>query len=435
MNNDTLAEHSGRAQITTCRPSPRLHRRTRQVIVLRIAPALLLLIAVPAFGSPRDKLVEIRDPAAVGMDAIALRRVDALIDAAIAARVTPGAALAVGRFGQPVRLRGYGRTDYRTNAPRVDAHTIYDLASLTKPVATTTAAMLLVQDGLLDLDAPLTTYLPEWRGFDDRARMTARHLLNHTSGLPAGGPLRNVMSLGQVPGYLATVNLQSRPGVRSVYSDYGMILLAAVIERLSGEAMDGMLQRRVFDPLGLDDTGFNPRRWQTTSPMRFASTAPAAGALMTRIAPTERTASRGLIHGDVHDPLALRLGGVAGHAGLFGSAHDLAVYAQMMLAGGRLEGVEIIRSDLLSSFTMPDQGDSRFALGWEVARETNSSAGAFASNAYGHTGFTGTSIWLDPERSLYVVLLTNRLNPNSREQRHLKLRRDVHLAVAASLRG
>jgi CubicO group peptidase (beta-lactamase class C family) len=400
---------------------------------MRIAPALLLLLAAPVFGAPRDKLVEVPDPTIARMDAAALRRVDALIEQAIAGQVTPGAALAIGRFGQPVRLRGYGRIDYRAGAARVTAHTIYDLASLTKPVATTTAAMLLVQDGLLDLDLPLTTYLPEWRGFEDRSRMTVRHLLNHTSGLPAGGPLRGVMQLSHVPGYLATISLQSRPGTRSVYSDYGMILLASVIERVAGEPMDAMLQRRVFEPLGLDDTGFNPVRWQASSPMRFARTAPAPSALLPRIAPTERTASRGLIHGVVHDPIAHRLGGVAGHAGLFGSAHDLAVYAQMLLGGGGFAGVSILSPDLLRSFTSPAGVDSRFALGWELARDNNSAAGAFAASAFGHTGFTGTSIWLDPERQLYVVLLTNRLNPNSREQRHVKLRRDVHTAVAAAL--
>jgi CubicO group peptidase (beta-lactamase class C family) len=307
-------------------------------------------------------------------------------------------------------------------------------------VATATAAMLLVQDGLLDLDAPLSHYLPEWRGMDDRARMTARHLLSHTSGLPPAGPLRGIVSRAAVPAYLATIPLRAAPGRRVEYSDYGMILLACVLERLAGEPLDDMLRRRVFDPLGLDDTGFNPRHWQTAAPLRFASGGPAPAPLLPRIAPTERTAARGLIHGEVHDPLALRLGGVAGHAGLFGSAHDLAVYAQMILGGGYSGGVRILEPGLLRSFTAPTAptapgtGSARFALGWELARETNSAAGAFPATAFGHTGFTGTSIWLDPERQLYVVLLTNRLNPNSREQRHVRLRRDVHTAVAAALR-
>jgi serine-type D-Ala-D-Ala carboxypeptidase len=404
--------------------------------MLRIASVLLLIATVPAAAAPRAKLVEIADPAMAGIDAAALRRIDGIIEAAIAAKVTPGAALAIGRNGYVVRLRGYGRTDYRATAPRVTDRTIYDLASLTKPVATTTAAMLLVQDGILDLDRPLAAYLPEWRFAHDRSRMTARHLLNHTSGLPAGGPLRGVgADRSEIAAVLASVPLRNAPGVRTEYSDYGMILLAALVERLAGEPMDALLERRVFEPLGLEDTGFNPLRWQAASPLRFASVGATAAATLPRIAPTERTAQRGHIHGVVHDAVALRLGGVAGHAGLFGSAHDLAVYANMLLAGGSVDGTELLRADLVGGFTKRAAGSSRFALGWELAREGNSSAGAFPGSAFGHTGFTGTSMWLDPEHGLYVVLLTNRLNPNSREQRHMKLRRDIHTAVAAALRG
>lgn len=400
--------------------------------MLRYALALTLVAASAVSADPRITLSEIPDPAAVGMNAAALRRVDAIIESAIAAKVTPGAALAIGRNGQLVRLRGYGRTDYRVNAPRVSPHTIYDLASLTKPLATTTAAMLLVQDGLLDVNRPLLHYFPEWRGLDDRARMTARHLLTHTSGLPAGGPLtgvgtdrsRAIATLGAVP-------LRARPGVQTQYSDYGMILLGVLVERLSGEPMDAFLDARVFQPLGLTDTGFNPLRWNPSS-LRLASFG--GPDLLARIAPTERTAARGHIHGTVHDPIAHRLGGVAGHAGLFGSAHDLAVYADMLLSGGVASGLQLLDPVLLRDFVQPHAGTSRFALGWERARDGNSSAGAFPLSAYGHTGFTGTSMWLDPERNLYVVLLTNRLNPNSREQRHVRLRRDIHTAVSAALR-
>jgi serine-type D-Ala-D-Ala carboxypeptidase len=405
--------------------------------VLRIASVLMLLTAVPVAGAPSARLVEIADPAIAGMDAAALKRIDRLIEAAIATKVTPGAALAIGRNGYLVRLRGYGRTDYATNAPRVTDRTIYDLASLTKPVATSTAAMLLVDDGLLDLDRPLAWYLPEWADAHDRSRMTARHLLNHTSGLPAGGPLRGVGSdRSQVAAVLATVPLRQAPGLRAEYSDYGMILLAALVERLAGEPLDALLERRVFGPLGLEDTGFNPLRWNTASPLRFAGAGAAGGATtLPRIAPTEHTPQRGHIHGVVHDPIAHRLGGVAGHAGLFGSAHDLAVFAHMLLAGGTAGETIVLSRDQVASFTGRPAGASRFTLGWELAREANSSAGAFTPGAFGHTGFTGTSMWLDPAQGLYVVLLTNRLNPNSREQRHLKLRRDVHTAVAAALRS
>jgi CubicO group peptidase (beta-lactamase class C family) len=401
--------------------------------VYRYALVLLLLLAGPASAEPRVSLSEIRDPTVVGIDAAGLRRIDAIIEAAIAAKVTPGAALAIGRHGQVVRLRGYGRLEYKPGAPRVTERTIYDLASLTKPVATTTAVMLLVQEGLLDLDAPLAMYFAEWRGQDDRARITARHLLNHTSGLPAGGILSGVGSdRARIVSHMATVPLRNRPGAVWQYSDYGMILLGALVERISGERLDEFLDARVFEPLGLDDTGFNPLRWNASSALRFASvTTP----VLARIAPTERTSHRGLIHGVVHDPLALRLGGVAGHAGLFGSARDLAAYAGMLLSNGKAGDLELLQPDLLRTFLAPASERSRFTLGWEVARPENSSAGAFAASAYGHTGFTGTSMWIDPERDLFVVLLTNRLNPNSREQRHLKLRRDVHSALARAVRS
>jgi CubicO group peptidase (beta-lactamase class C family) len=395
---------------------------------------MLLITAAPAFADPRARLVEIDDPAIVGIDAARLRRVDAIIESAIASKVTPGAALAIGRHGQLVRLRGYGRTDYRISSPRVDAHTIYDLASLTKPLATTTAAMMLVQEGLLDLDRPLAEYLPEWAAASDRTRLTARHLLTHTSGLPAGGPLSGVgTDRNRVISFLSTITLRHRPGAVTEYSDYGMILLGAIIERISGESLDSFVEQRVFRPLGLFDTGFNPLRWTGASSMTLAS---AGGpALLPRIAPTERTPSRGHIHGVVHDPVALRLGGVAGHAGLFGSVHDLAVYADMLLGNGRSGTVELLQPDVLQRFLRGASGSSRFVLGWERARDNNSSAGTFSAGAFGHTGFTGTSMWLDPDRGLYVVLLTNRLNPNSREQRHVRLRRDIHIALAAAIRG
>jgi CubicO group peptidase (beta-lactamase class C family) len=398
----------------------------------RTAALALLLLLAPASGTAHAALAELRDPSVVGMDPAALRRIDSLIEAAIAAKVTPGAALAIGRHGQVVRLRGYGRVDWKSGAPRVTDRTIYDLASLTKPVATTTAAMLLVQDGILDLDRPLAAYLPEWRGLEDRARVTARHLLAHTSGLPAGGPLRAAGSdRRRIIEAMAAVPLTAPPGRRAEYSDYGMILLGALVERLAGQRLDALLESRLFEPLGMEDTGFNPLEWGI-SPFRFAATAPT---LLTRIAPTENTTSRGHIRGVVHDPIAFRMGGVTGHAGLFGSARDMALYAEFLLRDGQFGDGHLLQPDLVRSFTGRAAAESRFALGWELARPANSSGGHFPPTAFGHTGFTGTSMWLDRERGLYVVLLTNRLNPNSREQRHVKLRRDVHEALSRAITG
>ncbi|HSJ14890.1 MAG TPA: serine hydrolase [Longimicrobiales bacterium] len=402
----------------------------------RILTCLVFLLAVPSTGlaGVKASLREVADPRAAGMDAAGLRKVDALINAAIRRQVTPGAALAIGRNGKVVRLRGYGRTDYGSAAARVDEHTLYDLASLTKAVGTTSAVMLLVQQGRLDLDAPLGDYLMEWRAALDRQQLTARHLLSHTSGLPPGGSLGGVgRDRSLVPAFMAGIRLTAPPGVRYEYSDYGMILLGAVVERITGERLDAFLDRHLFQPAGLRETGFVPLPMEPDEAVSAFRLTASRRALISRIAPTERTVSRGHIRGVVHDPLAYRLHGVAGHAGMFSSAHDLALFAQLLLEEGVQDSTRIFDSSVLRAFTGRPSRDARFALGWELGREGGPSGTLFPSSSFGHTGFTGTSIWIDPEHSLYVVLLTNRVSPNASEKRHAKLRRDVHDAVQRAL--
>jgi len=395
---------------------------------------VLALTASPAASSAGERFASGEvEPALVGMDASRLRKIDRLIEEAIRKQVTPGAAIAIGRHGQLVRMRGYGRTSYGRNAARVTESTIYDIASLTKAIGTTSAAMLLVQQGRLDLDLPLSVYLVEWKDATDRAAMSARHLLSHTSGLPAGGPLTAVGSDRQrIAGVLATIPMRNRPGARYEYSDYGLILLGALIERITGERLDVFLERDLFGPLALEETGFNPLYWGSSrgpSPFRLAS----ATVPLATIAPTERTSSRGVIQGVVHDPIAYRLDGVAGHAGLFSSARDLAVFAELMRAGGVLGEARVFDAEVLSAFTRRQSSSGRHALGWELAREDGPSGSRFAESSFGHTGFTGTSIFIDPEHDLFVVLLTNRLHPNARERRHLDLRRAIHDAVIEAL--
>jgi CubicO group peptidase (beta-lactamase class C family) len=294
--------------------------------------------------------------------------------------------------------------------------------------------MQLVQQGRLELDRPLTEYLEEWRGAADRSSMTARHLLNHTSGLPPGGPLAGVGSdRDQVPGFMARIRLLHPPGRHYEYSDYGMILLGALVERIAGERLDSFLDSHLWEPAGLLETGFAPLGWgaeERKSSFRLAST---RRAMLARVAPTERTRSRGTIRGVVHDPLAYNLGGVAGHAGLFSSAQDLALFAQLLLAGGKTGATEIFQADVLTAFTSRATQRARYALGWELARDGGPTGSLFPATAYGHTGFTGTSIWIDPEHDLYVVLLTNRLNPNASERRHVQLRRAVHDAIQKAI--
>ncbi|NJD11531.1 MAG: hypothetical protein FIB01_14230 [Gemmatimonadetes bacterium] len=407
---------------------------------MRCAASLLLTVAmvggIPKAGAAGvtagNTIREIADPRAVGMDPAVLRRIDRLINEAIAAQVTPGAALAIGRKGQVVRLRGYGRTEYGRRGVRVTEHTLYDLASLTKSVGTTSAVMLLVQDGRLDLDRQLADYLEEWRAAADRRTMTARRLLTRTTGPPPGGRLPGVgHDRSRIPAFMAQIRLLAPPGSKSEYSDYGMILLGALVERITGERLDAFLDRNLWLPAGLSETGFVPLRWrEQDSGFRLTMS---RRALLARIAPTERTPARGVIRGVVHDPLAYRLDGVAGNAGLFSSAYDLAQFAELLLEGGRNGVTRIFQPDVLGSFLTRPSREARFALGWELAREDGPSGGLFPASSYGHTGFTGTSIWIDPEHDLYVVLLTNRLNPNASEHRHVKLRKDVHDAVQRAL--
>lgn len=383
-------------------------------------------------------------PAQVGMSTRGLVRVDSIIEAAIGQGAAPGAAVAIGRHGRLVRLRGYGRLDYRPGFGAVTDSSLYDLASLTKVVATTTAAMLLVDDGLLDLNAPVGRYLPEWRGSAVKERVTIRNLLLHNSGLTAGSPLwRTAHNPDDALRIISALSLEYEPGSRAVYSDFGMILVALIVERVSGKPLDLLLAERVYRPLGLQETMFNPLGQTLAGAMTGKGVAcciaDAHSIWFPRIAPTEvdRTYRKQHMHGRVHDENAFAIGGIAGHAGLFSSARDLAVFSQMLLNGGYYNGQRIIKPQTVRRFT--SRADPRFsrALGWDTPdppQNLNSSAGAyFSPSSFGHTGFTGTSIWVDPEHDLFVVLLTNRVNPTRDNNRHIALRIAVADAVQQAI--
>ncbi len=379
------------------------------------------------------------DPASVGMSARRLQALDYLVTEAIMAGGTPGAVVAVGRGGKLVRLRGYGRLDWDPSAEPADENSIYDLASLTKVVGTTTAAMMLVDEGRLDLDASVVDYLPWWgRGDPAKADVTVRHLLLHRAGLP---PFRRFyLEMEGRNAYetaIGDLQLDYVPGSRTVYSDIGVMTVAFIIEEITGQPLDALLEDRVWDRLGMTDTGFRP-----------------APELQRRIAPTEMdTVFRGVhVHGVVHDENAYAIGGVAGHAGLFSTASDLAVVAQMLLNGGRVGGctvggssdgticisgaaddVRIVSEETVGSFTRPYDASASRGLGWDTPSGRSSAGDYFTSYAFGHTGYTGTSIWIDAELDLFVVLLTNRVNPTRENSRHVPLRRAVHDAAALAI--
>jgi CubicO group peptidase (beta-lactamase class C family) len=350
------------------------------------------------------------------MDSTLPARLDSIARVAIAEGAAPGASIAVGRYGRIVHLKGYGTLDYSAGSPAVDPTTLYDLASLTKGVATPTAAMILEEAGKLDLNKSVSSYVPELNA-PDKTAITVRMLLTHSGGLEAYAPLyRSARGKAE---YLKEINarpLAYPPGTQTVYSDWDMVLMQAVIERIAGMSLDNYTDGHLVAPLRLNDTQFKP---DTNDRV-----------LRRRIAPTIADSLRGgPLQGVVHDANAWAMGGVSGHAGLFSSARDLAVFAQMLLDGGTYNGVRIVSPQQVARWTSRQGVGVSRALGWDTPAPTSSAGRYFSPRSFGHTGFTGTSLWIDPERGLFVVLLMNRVNSRGEATRHVQFRRDVSDAV------
>ena len=389
-------------------------------------------------------------PAKAARPARHLPRAQAVIRAAVAAHAFPGAALAVGWRGRLIMLRGFGHFTYDPRSPRVTANSIYDLASVSKVVGTTSALMMLYDRHRFRLRERLVRILPGFghvpaseRGdplWPARRRVTIFELLTHTSGLP---PWLALYKCGQpgyncsIPGYGAAfglpfpappyllraavqqVPLVAYPATKYAYSDFNFMLLGEVVERLSHQPLNVFLHRRLFRPMGMRSTLYQP-------PIR----------LWRRIPPTENdTYYRHIqVRGFVHDENAYALDGVAGHAGLFSSARDLARFSQLMLNRGRYRGRRYFRASTVRLFTrraptvLADLG-----LGWDKSTDISDSIPWFSKQSYGHTGFTGTSIWIDPVRRLYIVLLTNRVYPTRADEKIIKVRRQLYRAVFEDL--
>jgi CubicO group peptidase (beta-lactamase class C family) len=381
--------------------------------------ATLMLVA----GHEGEGGLPSKAPADVGMSGTRLQRIDRVMASAIKAGGFPGGAVVVGRGGATVLQKGFGYVSW-SDRTRVSAGTtLYDLASLTKVVATTTAIMILFDEGKVGLDDRVQQYLPEFTG-GAKDDVTVRQLLEHRSGLPAGRDLWRV-ALSPAEARLAAIRtpLECAPGRCLIYSDLGADMLGFIAESASGMRLDLFLEQRVFAPLAMRETTFRPH-WT----------------LRDRIAPTELTPPRGYpLRGEVHDENAFALGGVAGHSGLFSTAMDLAVFAQMMLNRGELGGVRIVSDSAVRLFTTQTESRGSRALGWDTCKEQDGSCGKYLSKrAYGHTGFTGTSMWIDPENDLFIILLTNRVHA-ARVRRPAKViadvRADVSDAAALSVRG
>jgi serine-type D-Ala-D-Ala carboxypeptidase len=346
-----------------------------------------------------------------------------VLQEAIADRSFPAASIAVTRQNQLIALKAFGRFTYEPGSASPTTATLFDLASVTKVVATTTVAMLLYERGLLELDAPVAGIIPEFLAdscseLDSRRRDVTFHmLLAHSSGLPAYEKLfLKAHARDELLSAAFTTSLSADPGTRAEYSDIGFIILGAALERIAGESLDIFCQREIFGPLAMTNTTFKP---------------PAE--LRPQITPTldDRAFRHRIIQGEVHDENAFVLGGVAGHAGLFSTPEDPARFAHAMLSGGD----PILRPETVALFTRRETaptGTSR-TLGWDTPSSPSQTGKYFNSKSFGHLGYTGTSLWIYPNRQLSIALLTNRTWPDNSNQSIKQVRPKFHDAIIEAL--
>jgi CubicO group peptidase (beta-lactamase class C family) len=368
-------------------------------------------------------------------------RAFSILQEAIAGHAFPAASIAVTEKGTLVALKAFGSFVFeqqKTSDSEVQPSTIFDLASLTKPLATTTMAAILYERGQLELDAPIIGTVPEFRTPSDprRNEVTFRMLLAHSSGLPAYEKLfLKAHSREDLLHAALATPLTAHPATRAEYSDIGFIILGLALERLAEESLNAFSQREIFGPLAMSNTSFNPpAAIRAKIPPTADERAEPHSDLPDAPVPTSHTPRstfrNRIIQGEVQDENAWVLGGVAGHAGLFSSAEDLAQFAYAMLQGGK----PILRPETVTLFTRRDSipGTSR-ALGWDTPSHPSQSGKHFGVNAYGHLGYTGTSLWIDPDRQLSVTLLTNRTWPDCSNQAIKQVRPKFHDAIIESL--
>ena len=356
-----------------------------------------------------------------GADDPPLQRIDAAVHAAVARGELPGAVVLVLHQDEIVYRKAFGNRSLTPVKTLMTVVTVFDLASLTKPIATATALMLLIEAGKVKVKDKLARHVPAFRR-KETEEITLEQLLLHTSGLIADNPIADYQGgRAQALERLHAINPTAAPGTKFTYSDVGYLLLGEVVEKLSGATLDEFAQRRIFTPLGMKDTGYRPE-----------------GAHKERAAPTEQHDGRWL-QGEVHDPRARLLGGVAGHAGLFSTADDLAVFARMLLKRGNHQGRAFLMESTVQFMTAPRQvpGKKEPGLrtyGWDMLTSFSANRGEVFPKgvSFGHTGFTGTSMWLDPHSRTAVIFLSNRVHPDGKGN-VTKLRGQVATIAAQAL--
>jgi CubicO group peptidase (beta-lactamase class C family) len=429
-------------------------------------------VSTPAGAANAARLPVVR-PESVGMSSERLARIDAVVKEAIDHHNTPGAVVLIGHKGKIVYRKAYGSRSLEPQTKPMELSTLFDMASITKVVATTTSLMILLEQGAYRLDDPVSKYLPEFAAplkegepkspppqsatasqsavipptaptwdATDKSRITIRQLMTHFSGLkPDFNLFEKWSGYEEALRRLKTETLQSAPGTKFVYSDLNYIALGELVLKLSGAPLDVFARQHVFEPLGMRDTGFKP---DASHRLRAAPTEKRAATEAYLGGKEASGPGDQIIQGEVHDPTAWRMGGVAGHAGLFSTADDLSVYCQMILNLGEFRGKRILSplgvktmtsNQVPASLAREAPGNVRVArgLGWDIASSYSSNRGdLFPANSFGHTGFTGTDLWIDPSTSTFLILLTNRVHPNGKGN-VTELRAKVANVLSASI--
>lgn len=384
-----------------------------------LAAMIAWIALIPVLSSQPDPGLPRSDPEALGLDIGRLRYIDEAVARALERKEIPGAVVLVARHGKIGYLKAFGNRVVRPALEPMTVDTIFDMASLTKVMATAPAVVLLVQDGSVRLGDRVKRYLPKFAGGGKDA-ITIRQVLTHYSGLRPDFDLSKKWE-----GYETALEelwketTESEPGKEFKYSDLNFIALGEMVRAASGKPLNEFVRERLYGPLGMTETAFQPpREW------------------LARIAPTESRSrseaylkgqpvgSADILRGEVHDPTAWRMGGVAGHAGLFSSARDAAIYAQMLLNKGIYRGIRVLTAPAVEAMTAaqsPKGAPAVRGLGWDIDSSYSSPRGDLWQAGYGHTGFTGTSLWVYPPHDLFVLILSNRVHPDgSGDATHLR---------------
>jgi CubicO group peptidase (beta-lactamase class C family) len=381
----------------------------------------VLLPGTPAYsGEARKELVQ-GPPGTVGLLASRLEQIDDAVGEAMEAGEIPGAVVLVARHGQIAYLKAFGNRSVQPRKEVLTTDTIFDMSSLTKVLATLPLVLMLVEDGVLRLEDRVKRYLPEFTG-GGKDNITLRHLLTHYSGLPADFDLsKDWFGYRAALAELYKTNTNSEPGKEFVYGDLNFIALGEAVQSVTGKKLDEYARERIFVPLGMTDTFFRPPAGMNG---RIAPTEPRRNTLQYLKGKGMPDSADQILRGEVHDPTAWRMGGVAGHAGLFSSARDVAIFAQMLLDQGAYAGGRLLSPLTVQSMTRPQSprdGPQIRGYGWDIDSLYSSPRGDIFREGYGHTGFTGTSLWVHPPTDVFIIVLSSRLHPGGgRDINHLR---------------